>query len=96
MDSPIYKFTSNEFSDVIYRNPLSDEFQFYVLTEAMRQKDESELISVLNNTAHGTVSVKRYRFMECEDDIIRSGPYMSMLQNLMIYIINFIDQFITC
>ena len=53
MDSPVFKFVPNEFSPLMDRNPLWDLFQFYELTEVMRQKEELRFIEVLNNLARG-------------------------------------------
>lgn len=55
MDSPLYKFVRNEFSVLIDRNPLWDEFSFYELTEVMRQKEDLEFVQILNNIARGDV-----------------------------------------
>lgn len=42
MDSILYKSSkTNEFSAVIDRNSLWDQFEFYELTKNMRQKDDS-------------------------------------------------------
>ncbi|XP_059142987.1 uncharacterized protein LOC131930491 [Physella acuta] len=54
MDSLIYKVDkSNEFWELMDRNPLWDLFTFYELKQIMRQKNEIEFIEALNALASG-------------------------------------------
>lgn len=63
MDSPIYKFGSNEFSGLFNRNPLWDEFEFFEHTEVMRQKEDLKFVNVLNNIATGNISIEDINFI---------------------------------
>ncbi|XP_050516284.1 ATP-dependent DNA helicase PIF1-like [Diabrotica virgifera virgifera] len=52
MDKPIYKAPKiNQLSELLDTNPLWNEFYYYELNQIMRQKDETEIITCLNNLA---------------------------------------------
>lgn len=56
VDSPVYKCPSFDFSGLMTRNPLWDEFEIYELTKIMRQRDELDFINVLKGIALGTTT----------------------------------------
>lgn len=60
-DKPVYQISKrNEMAPFMDVNPLWNEFEYYELTEIMRQKDDLQFIHTLNNLALQTLS---------EDDI---------------------------
>uniref|UniRef100_A0A8D8ZHS9 ATP-dependent DNA helicase n=1 Tax=Cacopsylla melanoneura TaxID=428564 RepID=A0A8D8ZHS9_9HEMI len=61
--TPIYKFGSKEFSGLFDRNPLWDKFQFFELTEVMRQKEDLKFVNVLAKIASGTISQEDKNFI---------------------------------
>lgn len=57
MDTHIFKASiHNDIHIFLDVNPLWDEFEFYELTEIMRQKNEIEFITALNNLAQNSMS----------------------------------------
>ena len=52
MDVPVFKNPKTSCTSVLAQSCLWDKFEFYELTEVMRQKNEGKLITALNNLAN--------------------------------------------
>jgi hypothetical protein len=92
MDSPIFKMSnSNEMNALFDTNPLWDEFNYYELTQIMRQKDEVRFINCLNNLAVGKLTeedIKLIKSREVKEDEVPIEAIRLFSENLNVDLYN--------
>ena len=58
MGSPIFQVANITSTSILTSENLWNEFEYFELTEVMRQKDERNFIQALNNSAYGHMKIE--------------------------------------